>query len=729
MRFCYTAKTCPYANAFWNGTQMYYGTGYAAADDVVGHELTHGFTEHTSDLFYWGQSGAISESISDIIGQIVDRRNGDTDATWALGEDLPAYLGDGLRSMQDPTLFSDPDRTGSILYYRETGAVYDDNDAVHWNSGVGNKTFYLASQGGSFNGRTITGIDTDPLLTKSGRLWLLADQSLTSGSDYADLGAVLDQSCQTLLAAPGSGFTTADCANVHEAALSTELFTTPTWNPQPADAPATCPVGSKRVLFDSESGDAAAKFRAGATWSRAGIPGWGRVAHGGPDSWGSDDPATPGSSSLVLAGAVRLPAGQPAFLRFQHWRYLEHDLESGKYYDGGTVEVDSGTGPQDAAALPWVNGPQLPIFAPGSNPAGGRKAFVGDSRGYLASRVDLTALAGRSVTPRFTMNTDSGGSRIGWYVDDIELYTCDLPAANVSAPTIGGVPRLGSPLTASPGSWSPEGTAVGYQWLRGGAPIAGATGATYVPVVADVGFALQVVATGLDRLPRRRSAGDERADRGGRSRDAEDRQAEADGQGAGGPQADRAAGGLGAERRPAQLPVAAQGQADRPGDEGELHPHPEGQGQEDLGPGDRSDGRLRHDRRHVQGGQGQGGQGQVVARRRERASSASRASAFGKISAGGVTSPAPTWPTPATLPAMPVLICGRIPVRHTLVTSMPVGVPWNSSTGTDQRGFSPERDLVHPPGGGQRVRHRAADEAARSPGRSPSRSRRCRRSR
>ena len=69
--------------------------------------------------------------------------------------------------------------------------------------------------------------------------------------------------------------------------------------------------------------------------------------------------------------------------------------------------------------------------------------------------------------------------------------------------------------------------------------------------------------------------------------------------------------------------------------------------------------------------------------------SANLASAFGKISAGGVTRPAPTWPTPATLPAIPVLICGRMPVRHTFVTSMPVGVPWNSSTGTAQRGFSP----------------------------------------
>ena len=76
---------------------------------------------------------------------------------------------------------------------------YGDEDGVHSNSGVGNKTFYLASQGGTFNGQTITGIDAgDPNLTKSAKLWLLVDQTLTSGSDYADKGAVLDQACAAL---------------------------------------------------------------------------------------------------------------------------------------------------------------------------------------------------------------------------------------------------------------------------------------------------------------------------------------------------------------------------------------------------------------------------------------------------------------------------------------------------------------------------------------------------
>lgn len=54
VRYCQT--TCPYANAFWNGSQMTYGLGYSRADDVVGHELTHGFTEFTSHLHYYAQS-------------------------------------------------------------------------------------------------------------------------------------------------------------------------------------------------------------------------------------------------------------------------------------------------------------------------------------------------------------------------------------------------------------------------------------------------------------------------------------------------------------------------------------------------------------------------------------------------------------------------------------------------------------------------------------------------
>ena len=42
----------------------------------MAHELTHGVTDFESHLFYFYQSGAINESLSDIWGEFVDLTNG-----------------------------------------------------------------------------------------------------------------------------------------------------------------------------------------------------------------------------------------------------------------------------------------------------------------------------------------------------------------------------------------------------------------------------------------------------------------------------------------------------------------------------------------------------------------------------------------------------------------------------------------------------------------------------
>ena len=170
MRWCFSDDSCPYDNAFWDGRQMVFGAGYAKADDVVGHELTHGYVERTSALFYFHQSGAMNESLADTVGEIVDHRHGvDDDAAWNVGEDLniPA----AVRSMKDPTLHGQPDKMTSALYQADD--FQSDGGDVHTNDGVGNKTAYLISQGGTFNGHTVTGIDAgDPGLAKTGRLYL-----------------------------------------------------------------------------------------------------------------------------------------------------------------------------------------------------------------------------------------------------------------------------------------------------------------------------------------------------------------------------------------------------------------------------------------------------------------------------------------------------------------------------------------------------------------------------
>jgi bacillolysin len=212
---------CPLDNAFWTGDQMVYGAGYTSADDVVAHELTHGVTQHTAGLVYWYQSGAINESMSDVLGELVDQADGIGDDTpgsrWRLGEDLPASAGGTTRDMADPPRYLQPDTTSSPLF--DLALDYDDNGAVHTNSGVPNKTAYLitdgtgAEPGGAFRDRAFPGIGA----ARAATLYWTALQMLTPGSDFVDLAAALQQACATL------GFTADECATVAAAVEVTGL--------------------------------------------------------------------------------------------------------------------------------------------------------------------------------------------------------------------------------------------------------------------------------------------------------------------------------------------------------------------------------------------------------------------------------------------------------------------------------------------------------------------------
>ncbi len=212
VRYCYPGEACPFANAFWDGSRMYFGEGFSAADDVVSHELTHGVTTNESNLVYSYQSGAINESLSDIWGEFVDLTNsGGTDTPevrWQMGEDVPGF--GAIRDMADPPAFSDPDRMGSPLYYTGSG----DYGGVHTNSGVGNKLCYLLTDGDSFNGFTVTGMG----ISKVADLFYECQVNLlTSSSDYLDLHNAL------LQAAINLGFTQAEYDNVALATQAVEI--------------------------------------------------------------------------------------------------------------------------------------------------------------------------------------------------------------------------------------------------------------------------------------------------------------------------------------------------------------------------------------------------------------------------------------------------------------------------------------------------------------------------
>ncbi|MSY86276.1 MAG: hypothetical protein F2693_16385 [Actinobacteria bacterium] len=67
--------------------------------------------------------------------------------------------------------------------------------------------------------------------------------------------------------------------------------------------------------------------------------------------------------------------------------------------------------------------------------------------------------------------------------------------SNTTKPSISGTAKVSGSLAADPGTWSTEGLTFAYQWLRDGAPIAGATGATYAPVVADLDKSVTLTVT------------------------------------------------------------------------------------------------------------------------------------------------------------------------------------------------------------------------------------------
>ncbi|MGH7599339.1 MAG: M4 family metallopeptidase [bacterium] len=181
-------------NAFWDGSRMTYGDGDGVnyfplvCLDVVGHELTHGVTEFSSNLIYQNESGALNESFSDIFGNAVEvfkensaLNSGFPLATWRVGEDMSAS-GLGIRNMANPNQFSDPDTYQGTFWFTGTG----DNGGVHTNSGVQNFWFYLLVEGGSGTNDVGYAYNVVGLgLTDAARIAYTNNNSfLTSSSNY-----------------------------------------------------------------------------------------------------------------------------------------------------------------------------------------------------------------------------------------------------------------------------------------------------------------------------------------------------------------------------------------------------------------------------------------------------------------------------------------------------------------------------------------------------------------
>ncbi|MFI4918863.1 MAG: M4 family metallopeptidase [Legionellales bacterium] len=170
-------------NAFWNGKTMSFGDGNTffplVSLDVVGHEVTHGFTQQHSGLEYHDQSGALNESVSDMAGQasraylletttLLYKRayTSSEEMTWGVGEtivrdslrkalrfmDVPSSDGDSADCL-DKNLAQSNGAYCAISYDELLVHAQERSDPqkrqsfiVHKASGIFNKAFYLLSK-------------------------------------------------------------------------------------------------------------------------------------------------------------------------------------------------------------------------------------------------------------------------------------------------------------------------------------------------------------------------------------------------------------------------------------------------------------------------------------------------------------------------------------------------------------------------------------------------------
>ena len=131
-------------------------------------------------------------------------------------------------------------------------------------------------------------------------------------------------------------------------------------------------------------------------------------------------PSNPSESNTNLVTTSAYGITSQTELIFQH----SYDIESGTYsngqlfgWDGGFVEIstDNGITWTDLGDNMTQNGYNATLYY------GNRPAYVGNSNGWVETKIDLSSYEGQIAKIRFQLRYDYSISNDGWYIDDIQL--------------------------------------------------------------------------------------------------------------------------------------------------------------------------------------------------------------------------------------------------------------------------------------------------------------------
>ena len=168
-------------------TSAYSYVNNGATLDIAGHEFTHGIISYDGVLEYAREPGALNESFADIFGVLAEDFGGLSGMDWQLGEDCATNR--PIRDLSDPQFggsYAQPDTYQGSNWRTITSqppSPLNDNQWVHFNSGVQNRWFSLLADGGSHNGISVQGLGR----ADAARIaFLNMTQFMQLNSQYAD---------------------------------------------------------------------------------------------------------------------------------------------------------------------------------------------------------------------------------------------------------------------------------------------------------------------------------------------------------------------------------------------------------------------------------------------------------------------------------------------------------------------------------------------------------------
>jgi Zn-dependent metalloprotease len=383
-------------NAYYDGTQVAIGKNTAGqwigSLDVVGHEMGHGIDDNTPG----GISGSgTQEFVADTFGAMTEWYANEPSPydtpDFTVGESINLTGNGPIRNMYDPS------RLGHSNCYSSSVPSQE----VHAAAGPGNHWFYLLAEGNhptngqptspTCNNSNVTGVG----IQKAGQIMYNAMLMKTSGASYPKYRTWTLQAAKNLF--PGS------CAEFNSVKTAWDAVSMPAQSgdptctgggptPTPTPTATTPPPGGCSGQKLANPG-----FESGATsWTASsGVIGQygsqGEPTHTG--TWNTWMNGYGSTHTDTLSQAVTIPAGCHATLTF--WLHVDTaETTTGTAYDKLTVQAGSTT------------------LATYSN--------LNAASGYTQKTLDASALAGQTVTIKFTGVEDTS-LQTSFVVDDTAL--------------------------------------------------------------------------------------------------------------------------------------------------------------------------------------------------------------------------------------------------------------------------------------------------------------------